>query len=229
MNKTSLVLLVSILSGGVATTVGLGGAVFAQQTAAEASAAIRGGPFSQLFNVGSVYVVKDKDFDPDQSKIRFGSLWIDHPDTGALEVAVRYCLPAMDIAQEGASLAEMILLDDKNSLVKITKVVSAKPAIETQIQAPQYIPPVLLTPYDGLWGGGYITNPASYTPEVDCSAGTTRFDLAPVVSKIASLPDRTLQVQLLFSNGSVQNWQLGSKTVTALKSLPEIKKLNSGT
>lgn len=68
-------------------------------------------------------------------------------------------------------------------------------------------------------------NPGSYTPAIDCSAGTTRFDLAPVLDKIAALPNRTLQVQLLFSNGSVQNWQLGGKTVQALKSLPELKKL----
>ncbi|MBC8123006.1 MAG: hypothetical protein H7Y22_14350 [Gemmatimonadaceae bacterium] len=229
MTKTSLVLLIGVVAGGIAATFGSGRAV--AQTPAEAAAAVRSGPFSQLFNVGSVYVVKDKDFDPAEPKIRFGSVWIDHPNQGALEVAVRYCVPEADIAQEGASLAEMTLLDNQNPLVKITKVVSTSSASETQVRAPQYTPPVVIapyiTPYTGLWGGGYVADPGSYTPAIDCSAGATRFDLAPVISKIASLPNRTLQVQLLFSNGSVQNWQLGSKTVQALKSLPEIKRLNS--
>ncbi|MBW4696341.1 MAG: hypothetical protein KME03_00330 [Aphanocapsa lilacina HA4352-LM1] len=206
--------------------------VLAQPTATEEAVATRNGPFSQMFTVGPAYLVKDKDFNPSQPKLRFSSLWVDIPTQNVLEVAVRYCVEERDIANEQATLTEMILLDANQPRVRITQVLAAKRARQVEVSPPRYIPPAVVGPvgfgpYGGFWGG-YIADPGTYFPEVDCSTGSTRFDLTPVKMAIAQLPNRTLQVQLLYNTGSVQNWQLGGGTVQALKQLPDLAKLVSG-
>jgi hypothetical protein len=51
----------------------------------------------------------------------------------------------------------------------------------------------------------------------------SRFDISQLTDQIAQLPNKTLQVQLLFSNGETKNWQLGGGTVQALKDLLAIR------
>ena len=60
-------------------------------------------------------------------------------------------------------------------------------------------------------------------PTVTCNAGSNQFDLTKLASAIAQLPNRTLQVKLVFSNGEIQNWHLGKATVQAIKNLLAIR------
>jgi len=200
-------------------------------TATEAAVAVRNAPYSQTFRVGSTYLVKDRDYNPAEPKIQFSSLWVDEPSRRALEVAVRYCVPDDDIAFENAALTELVLLDGNRPLTRLTKLVAAQPAQQKLVRPPRYYPPVVVGPYGygpyGFWGG-YVASPGSYFPAVDCSAGASRFDLSGVRASLARLPNRTLKVKLLFDNGAVQNWQLGSGTVQALKRLPSIGRIVAG-
>ncbi|AGY58815.1 hypothetical protein [Gloeobacter kilaueensis] len=189
-----------------------------QLSPTEVAVAVKAAPYSKLFTVGSVSFVKDKDFNASQPKLRFSSLWIDVPGQDILEVGVRYCVGDTDIASQGAYLAQVNLLDGSQLLVRIKKIVSTTPAQDRQIQAARYIPP---TYGFGFWGG-WIADPGTYFPSEDCSTGSTRFDLVPVKQALAALPNRTLNVQLLYNNGTVQNWQLGGGTVQALKQLPDL-------
>jgi hypothetical protein len=206
-----------------------------QLTATQAAVQVRNGPFSQLFRVGPAYVVKDKDYNPSEPQIRFASLWIDVPSRKALEVAVGYCVPETDIATENAALTEMVLLDADRPLVHITRLLAARDAQQKVVRQPRYVPPTVVGPLGygfgrpyGFWGGGYVADPGTFLPAVECSAGSSRFDLTPVRRVLARLSARTLKVQLLFNNGAVQNWQLGAGTVAALKQLPSLRRLAAG-
>ncbi|BAC90538.1 hypothetical protein [Gloeobacter violaceus] len=218
-----------VLAGCLAVAVGTAlsmplAASAQEQSAAAAAAAVRKAPFSKVFTVGKAAFVKDKDYNPSEPNIQFFSLWIDAPAQKAFEVAVRYCVPEQDVSGDQAFLAEMVLLDGSRPLVRISRVLDTQRAREKQARPARYNPPVVVGGLYGGFYGGYVVDPGSYFPEIKCSAGSTRFDLAALKKQIAGLPNRTLKVQLLFSNGVEQGWQLGGATVQALKQLPGIKK-----
>jgi hypothetical protein len=166
-------------------------------------------PFSTMFKVGPAYLVKDHDYNPAARKIRFSSLWIDIPEQNILHVAVDYC--TRDQVVVGSKLTEISLHSDNQTLVRITKVITSESQEDRVVHDESHT------------NGGL----QAIVPGLDCSAGTARFDLAPVQAEIARLPERTLQVQLHFSNRNVQKWQLGAGTVAALKKLPMLGKTAS--
>jgi hypothetical protein len=44
-----------------------------------------------------------------------------------------------------------------------------------------------------------------------------------VQTAISQLPSKTLNVDLLFSNGQVETWRLGQGSVEAIKTLPSLQ------
>ncbi|MBD2100329.1 hypothetical protein [Leptolyngbya sp. FACHB-261] len=56
-------------------------------------------------------------------------------------------------------------------------------------------------------------------PAAICSIGSSRFDISQLTGAISQLPARTLQVKLIFSNGTTSQWGLGHETVQALENL----------
>lgn len=197
-------------------------------------AEIRQAPFSQLFKIQSgsatAYAVKDKDYNSKQPAIGFFSLWGEVPDQQRLEAYVLYCLPNQGIATSGTHLTEIVLLENGKELVRINQILGARAAQEREVQPGQYIPGTFFADpfYIGFWdpfapGIGYVA--PVYIQPVACSAGGTRFDLSPVKQQIARLPNQTLDVKLMFSNGMTDTWKLGGGTVKAIKGLPTIQKL----
>jgi len=61
-----------------------------------------------------------------------------------------------------------------------------------------------------------------YISTVQCISGGSRFNLMPVKTQLAQLPVKTLQVEFVFSNGSVQKAKLGQGIVSAIKQLPTV-------
>jgi hypothetical protein len=195
-------------------------------------AAIRAAPFSEVFtlttpNAGQAFAIKDQDYQPNNNQIGVFSLWADAPDIDLLQVAIRYCLPDQAIAQAGAHLVEVELRLDGETLVKIDQ-----PAVSTTSTVYEVSPETQNTTYysstfvDPFWNPYYYSAPyqsSTYIPEVNCSLGGSRLDLKPVKDAIATLPDQTLEMRLLFSNGMTANWHLGRGTVSALKQLPTIQ------
>jgi hypothetical protein len=200
-----------------------------EQLSPEVLAKIREAPFSKLFTVGPAYAVKDRDYQGSQSQIGFFSLWADIPDRNLLQVAVQYCLSDREIASSYAHLAEIILMDGDRQLVTIDKAINERVAEVKTVQPEQYVPGTFFASntfydpfWDPLWNSyGYAT--ATYIPPVECSFGRSRFDLMPVKEAIAQLPDKTLNVKLLFNNGITQEWRLGRKTVEIIKEFPTIR------
>lgn len=194
---------------------------------------IREAPFSRVFSFdsGAGYAVKDRDYDASESKIGFFSLWGDIPSQNRFGVAVQYCVSDQSIADDNLYLAEMVLLDKDQPLVTINQPIKARTARLKTVESAQYIPAFAFVDepfYDPFWNpynDYFAYAPATYLPPVACSHGSSRFDLSSVKQQIAQLPDRTLQVKLIFNNGITQNWQLGKRTVKALKELPAIKQV----
>jgi hypothetical protein len=193
---------------------------------------IREAPFSELFTVGSAQAVKDRDYKASQSEIGFFSLWADIPERDFLQVAVQYCLTDRKIADSNAYLAEIILMDGDRELVTIDKAIKERVAQSKTVESGEYVPTTFLVTnpyYDSFWAPswnsyGYAT--ASYIPPVECSFGRSRFDLTPVKEAIAQLPNKTLDVKLLFNNGMSEKWRLGSKTVEVLMEFPTIENVS---
>lgn len=211
----------------------------AQQLPPSVLSEVREAPFSQMFTIQSAsvpaYAVKDKDYKPGQSAIGFFSLWGDVPSQNRLGVRVRYCLPSNAIASANTYLAEMVLLDGDKPLVTINKAIAANVAQPKVVQPAEYIPSTYIAdPFfdDPFWnpiGFDYGYVPATYILPVDCSAGRAQFDLSSVKNEIAQLPNKTLNVKLIFNNGMTENWHLGGGTVTALKELPNIRQALNNT
>jgi hypothetical protein len=167
------------------------------------SPAVLKAPFSRVFTVGSVHMVKDRDYNPSAGKIQFSSLWIDAPEQNLTELAVHYCARGETAA--GAQLQGISLHHREQAVAHIDRVITAEPA--------QFI-----EAYPGHMGGGF----SPQSPSIGCSAGSARFDLAAMRTALASLPAHTLQVRLHFNNGATHNWHLGAGTVEAIKKLPKL-------
>ncbi|HIK46011.1 MAG TPA: hypothetical protein IGR64_14185 [Leptolyngbyaceae cyanobacterium M65_K2018_010] len=197
-------------------------------------AEIREAPFSQMFSVanGQAFGVKDKDYLPSTPEVGVFSLWADVPSQERLEMVMKYCLQDLRIARNDATLVQVDLLDNGNRLVTLDQVLETGPAKISEVVPPQTStyaanPAVYANPFYGYfystpyyYGGAYAAS--ATIPGVDCSAGMTRFDIMPAKAALAQLPDRTLTMRLLFSDGITADWQLGGRSVGAIQSLPTI-------
>lgn len=204
------------------------------QTAAVPTTAtpIRKAPYSKVFFTGSVYAVKDRDFKADNPSLGFSTVWFENPAQDNLQVNVRYCLPKDSVAQAGAQLTQMVLGNNNQPLVTINQRVKTTPTT-LRVLRPGYYSyaegldddflddDFLYGDIDPFWGDpdGFDVSAPVYVPPITCSGGTSRFNVSQLTGAIAKLPSKTLQVSLVFSNGETSNWQLGAKTVQALKEL----------
>lgn len=199
-------------------------------------AEIREAPFSQVFPVadGQAFGVKDKDYTPSEPSIGVFTLWGDVPTEERLRLVVKYCVPNSEIAKDGATLAQVDLMDSGKILVTIDQVVQAEPAYLNEIRPAQestvytsfYVDPFYDPYYYNSFRLGIGYSPTTYIPAVECSTGTAVLDLMPVQDALRNLPTRTLQMRLLFSNGIVENWHLGGGTAAAIQELPTLKNSN---
>ncbi|NEQ48054.1 MAG: hypothetical protein F6K00_32790 [Leptolyngbya sp. SIOISBB] len=202
------------------------------QISPQALSEIREAPFSELFDIGDseAFAVKDQDYNAAQPAIGFFSLWGDVPSREALGVAVKYCFEDTSLARANAELVEMKLMDGETELVTIDQVTVSRAAYLNEVQPPRqsnvhtsfYYDPWYDPFYYSPFRLGVTVAPPVYTPGVNCSAGAALFDLTPVQDEIAALPEQTLNVRLLFSNGATEYWRLGGGTVSELKQLPTI-------
>ena len=202
------------------------------QISPQALSEIREAPFSELFDIGEeeAFAVKDQDYNPAQPDIGFFSLWGDVPSREALGVAVKYCFEDTSLARANAELVELKLMDGDTELVSINQVTVSRASYLNEVQPPSrsnvhtslYYDPWYDPFYYSPFRIGVTVAPPVYTPGVNCSAGAALFDLTPVQEEIAALPEQTLNVRLLFSNGVTEYWRLGGGTVSELKRLPTI-------
>jgi hypothetical protein len=196
-------------------------------------AEIREAPFSEMFSVanGEAFGIKDRDYNPSEPTIGVFSLWADVPKWNRLELVMKYCVENTGIANVSGSLVEVSLLDGDETLVVIDDVVEAGTASINQVEPPRtssvntsfYFDPFYDPYYYSPFNFGISYSPTIRLPAVDCSAGVSRFNLMPVSDALAQLPDSTLRMRLLFSDGSTEYWQLGGGTVRALKELPSVE------
>jgi hypothetical protein len=198
-------------------------------------AEIREAPFSEVFTVadGTAFGVKDRDYNPSNPQVGVFSLWADIPQESRLEVVVKYCVLNLDIARNNSSLVQISLLSGDDTQLIIDQVLESGTAETSEVRPPQTVNGVSSSAYyyDPFFNP-YFTSPyaigITYSPPitlsgVDCSAGATRFDLAPVRAALQALPTETLRMELLFSDGNIERWNLGSGTVGAVKSLPSLQ------
>lgn len=195
----------------------------------------RRAPYSRVFFNGKAYMVKDRDFEASDRAIQFVSVWSLNPTNKQLQMAVRYCLPDRDLSSTGAYLTGITLLNNEQPLLAINKEVSKTPAGLKIIRSGRYVDDYDLTDpfwlatdpfWDSMWNPvfddfDYLSS--VYVPAQGCSAGMSRFDVSKLTQKIAQLPNRTLEARLRFSDGRIEDWRLGQKTVEALKELVEIR------
>ncbi|MEL6555656.1 MAG: hypothetical protein AAFQ63_19670 [Cyanobacteria bacterium J06621_11] len=204
----------------------------------EILATIREAPFSEVFTIEIPdnepgYAIKDKDYNPNYKSVGLYTLWGDIPVLDMLQVSVFYCFrnPALANAQ----LEKMTLLDGDQELVTIDQKIVTTETEDVEVTPEHYeTDPFFTDPFDSpYWGGGYYglgrspfptrTVRSVYVPAENCSVGGGRFDLAPVRSEIAQLPNKTLDVRLLFSNGRTERWRLGGGTVEQMKTFPTLQ------
>ncbi len=188
---------------------------------------IKQAPYSQVFFTGSIYAVKDKDYESSEPSVGFFSLWSENPTNKRLQVAVQYCLPTHSVAGSGAHLTAITLLDKNQPLVIINQGVRENPARLRLVKPGYYIPfydsfYAIQDPFDDPFRNP-LERDLDYIPAVTCSAGSNSFDLTKLAGGLAQLPNQTLQVKLVFSNGEIQKWHLGKGTVQAIKDLLAIR------
>ncbi|UFP94231.1 hypothetical protein [Gloeobacter morelensis] len=187
--------------------------------------------YSRLYLSSSAYVVKDRDFAPEQPRLGFFSTWIFDPaQDNVFEVRARYCVPDPGIDTDRAVLRQLDLLDGDQVLVSLSEGVRALPAQRETVRPAYYSQPFArpvhgyrptrhgLVPYVS-----YLPSAPVFNPAVTCASGTTGFDLSPAADQLAALPDKTLKVRLHFSNGEQSGWQLGAATVRELKRLVAVR------
>lgn len=194
-------------------------------------AAIREAPLSELFTVtmasgATGYGVKDQDFDPGYRGVGLYSLWGDVPADNILQVAMFYCFRNPALAN--ATLEEVVIKEGDQRLVTLDQKVISTQALDVEVTPERYETINYYDPfYDPFWGGVYYGGRSHvetvYIPAQNCSVGGGRFDLTPVTDAIAQLPNKTLNVRLVFSNGLTENWRLGQGTVEQLKRLPSFQ------
>lgn len=204
-----------------------------QQIPPSVLAEIREGPFSRTFPLadGAAYAIKDKDYQPSQPEMGVFTLWADVPDRERLQMVMKYCVPNTAIARAAATLTAVTLMDGDTELVVIDAVIDATPSNLNEVQPERvsnvstsfYYDPFYTPYYYSPFSFGLSYSPPVYVPAVDCSGGLARFDLLPVQDALAQLPNQTLRLRLLFSDGNTEYWNLGGGTVSALKELPTIR------
>ncbi|MFB2895859.1 hypothetical protein ACE1CI_23365 [Aerosakkonemataceae cyanobacterium BLCC-F50] len=188
---------------------------------------IKKAPYSQVFYTGSIYAVRDHDYKGSEPKIGVSTLWSKNSANGNLSLRVRYCVPSGALIGSTASLSKLVLLSNNQSLVTIAQPVQTTPSYQRVIQNATAVPGLGFWDSDTYWGNDAfwdgIDEPfwsdAATLPSVTCSAGSSQFNIDPLANTIAQLPDQTLQMKLIFSNGETSDWKLGQKTVQALKDL----------
>jgi hypothetical protein len=196
-------------------------------------AEIREAPFSEIFTIadGAAFGVKDKDYNPSEPTVGVFSLWADVPGRDRTEMVMKYCVENTSIAQDSATLVEVSLLSGDTTLATIDNVIEAGTAQIDRVQPPRtsgvgtsfYYDPFYNPYYYSPFSFGISYSPTVQLPAVDCSAGLTRFNLQPIRAALAELPDQTLRMRLLFSDGNTEYWQLGRGTVNAITQLPSLR------
>ncbi|MBW4540423.1 MAG: hypothetical protein KME43_14950 [Myxacorys chilensis ATA2-1-KO14] len=192
---------------------------------------IQQAPYSQVFYTGSVYAVKDRDYKASNPKLGFFSVWSKNPANNDLRVSVHYCLKDQALSESGSDLTRMKLLNNRQSLLTINQVIAEKPVYEKEISPGYYEQPNFEAfdwfddpfSWDLPYDGDFDSFAPVYSSPAFCNAGFTQFEISSLKNEIAQLPNQTLQVQLSFSNGETQTWQLGQGTVQALKKLATIR------
>jgi hypothetical protein len=197
------------------------------------------GVYSRVFMVDSVYQLKDRDYDPNDSYLGMFTSWSYNPKANnPFQVRARYCLAYPGNADASAAqLVGIDLLDEGKVLVAIKGGLSATTA-DFQVVRPAYYDPGIYSPGiygsgiygpigSGFFGRGYYhafpQSAAISRPAVSCVSGNGSFDLSPVASTLATLPDKTLKIRLRFDNDESSTWQLGGGTVRELKKLVGIR------
>ncbi|MFB2877572.1 hypothetical protein [Floridanema aerugineum] len=186
-------------------------------------------PYSKIFTIGPAYLIKDRDYKAGASEVGVFDTWINIPNQNRLQLNVNYCVNKEDIANTGAYLTDVVLLDANNKpIVVINQFIKTSVSQTTQVIPGQYIPGAYYTdpfydPFGYDWGFGAPI----YFPPVDCSMGFARFDLMPVAKQLANLPNQTIKAKLIFNNGLSYNWAIGSGTVSQIKLLPTVNKNSS--
>jgi hypothetical protein len=211
-------------------TVAISQSVQAENTIATVSS-IKQAPYSQVFRTGSIYAVRDHDYKGSEPKLGVSTLWSENPASRNLSLGVRYCVPSDALIGSTASLSKLVLLNNNQPLVTIDQPIQSTPSYQRVVQNATIVPgfgfwdPDTYWGNDGFWDG--IDQPfwsdAATLPSVTCSAGSSRFNIAPLAGAIAQLPNQTLQMKLIFSNGKTSDWRLGQKTVQALKDLLTVR------
>lgn len=220
----------AIASLSVCSTLTIAQSIRAENTITTVTS-INNAPYSQVFYTGSVYAVRDHDFKGSEPKIGVSTLWSKNPVNNELSLSVRYCLPVTSLVGLNASLTKLVLLNNNQPLVTIEQPVKAIPSYQRVVQSASVEPELGFwdsNPYwgdDAFWDG--IPTPflseAITIPPLNCIAGSSRFDLTPLTSALTQLPDQTLQITLIFSNDTSSQWQLGQKTVQALKEMLAVR------
>jgi hypothetical protein len=200
---------------------------------------IQKAPYREVFYTGSVYAVRDHDYKLSEPRIGVSTLWSKNPANGSLSLGVRYCVPDADdtLANSTASLTKVLLLDHNQPLMTIDRPIKVTPSYQRVVRDPNtaselgFWEPFSFWNNDDFWGGvdepfwnnGFSWNNTAPRPDVTCSAGSSRFSIAPLTDTIAQLPSQTLQMKLIFSNGASSQWKVEKKTVQALKTLLSIR------
>ncbi|MBD2681323.1 MULTISPECIES: hypothetical protein [Nostoc] len=189
------------------------------------SGSIAQAPYSKLFFTGSVYAVKDKDYNPSNSSLGFFSVWSKNPVNNDIQVSVRYHLQDKYLREPGTYLTGMTILNHNQPLLKINQVIKETHTKKEALHPSYYQTAMFATDpfwiesdpffYPTYYDWGYVPPSHDYT-------GFTRFDISRLASAIAQLPNQKLDVQLKFNNGETEHWRLGQGTVQALKQLVEI-------
>jgi hypothetical protein len=187
------------------------------------------GVYSRVFMVDSAYQLKDRDYDPNDSYLGLFTSWSYNPKSvNPFQVRARYCLPYPGNADASAAqLVGLDLLDEGKVLVAIKGGLNATTA-DVQVVRPAYYDPGSYGPMGSAFFGrgyyrGFQQSAAVYRPAVSCVSGNGSFDLSPVASTLATLPDKTLKIRLRFDNDETSTWQLGGGTVRELKKLVGIR------
>jgi hypothetical protein len=188
------------------------------------------GVYSRVFVVDSSYILKDKDYVPNASYLGLFTNWSYNPESNnPFQVRARYCLPYPGSADAAtAQLVGIDLLDEGKVLVAIQAGLNATNA-NVQVIRPAYYEPGGYRLGPTFLGRGYYhrsyyqLSAPIYHPAISCVSGNASFDLSPVASTLATLPDKTLKIRLRFDNDETNNWQLGSDTVRELKKLVGIR------
>ncbi|OKH43736.1 hypothetical protein NIES2101_29785 [Calothrix sp. HK-06] len=192
-------------------------------------------PYSKVFTTGTVYAVRDHDFEGSEPSIGVSTFWVKKPADKQFLLGVRYCIPENSLIDSDATLTSMMLLKDNKPLVTFEQPIKVTPAhqrvIQTSIVGSAYgfWEPGTYWYNDGFYDdfGNPFWSSGAALPSVTCSAGSGRFNIASFTNTISQLTSETLQMKLTFSNGAISQWRLGKKTVQALKELITIDPTNT--